>query len=212
MAKAYDYLFKLLLIGDSGVGKTSVLFRFSDDAFNSTFISTIGIDFKIRTIELGDKKIKLQIWDTAGQERFRTITTAYYRGAMGILLVYDITNEKSFENIKTWIKNIEQHASADVEKMILGNKCDMEDKRKISTEQGKQLADEYGVKFMETSAMNRTNVEQAFTEIATDIKCKMDARDVSTAGTGGGAGAGGSGTVRASANSGDKKESWWSKC
>uniref|UniRef100_A0A8D1F9Y2 small monomeric GTPase n=1 Tax=Sus scrofa TaxID=9823 RepID=A0A8D1F9Y2_PIG len=120
MAKTYDYLFKLLLIGDSGVGKTCLLFRFSEDAFNTTFISTIGIDFKIRTIELDGKKIKLQIWDTAGQERFRTITTAYYRGAMGIMLVYDITNEKSFDNIKNWIRNIEEHASSDVERMILG--------------------------------------------------------------------------------------------
>eukprot|EP00041_Stephanoeca_diplocostata_P008209 m.118694 g.118694 ORF g.118694 m.118694 type:complete len:216 (+) comp17220_c0_seq1:235-882(+) len=212
MAKAYDYLFKLLLIGDSGVGKTSVLFRFSDDAFNSTFISTIGIDFKIRTIELGDKKIKLQIWDTAGQERFRTITTAYYRGAMGILLVYDITNEKSFDNIKTWIKNIEQHASADVEKMILGNKCDMEDKRKITFEQGKQLADEYKVKFMETSAMNRTNVELAFTEIAQDIKKKMDAKEVPTPSNNSRGGSGD--TVKPTQNNvgaaGEK--SWWSKC
>ena len=94
-------------------------------------ISFSGIDFKIRTIELDGKKIKLQIWDTAGQERFRTITTAYYRGAMGIMLVYDITNEKSFENIKNWIRNIEEHASADVEKMILGNKCDMNDRRQV---------------------------------------------------------------------------------
>uniref|UniRef100_A0A4W5M2F7 Ras-related protein Rab-13 n=1 Tax=Hucho hucho TaxID=62062 RepID=A0A4W5M2F7_9TELE len=139
MAKTYDYLFKLLLIGDSGVGKTCVLFRFSEDAFNSTFISTIGIDFKIRTIELDGKKIKLQIWDTAGQERFRTITTAYYRGAMGIMLVYDITNEKSFENIKNWIRNIEEHASADVEKMVLGNKCDINDKRQVSKERGEKL-------------------------------------------------------------------------
>lgn len=210
MAKAYDYLFKLLLIGDSGVGKTSVLFRFSDDAFNSTFISTIGIDFKIRTIELGDKKIKLQIWDTAGQERFRTITTAYYRGAMGILLVYDITNEKSFENIKTWIKNIEQHASADVEKMILGNKCDMEDKRKITKEQGEQLAKEYNVKFMETSAMNRTNVEQAFIEIASDIKNKMDQRDVS-APANDRSGGSGSKTVTPSAKS-DERKGFWANC
>lgn len=210
MAKAYDYLFKLLLIGDSGVGKTSVLFRFSDDAFNSTFISTIGIDFKIRTIELGDKKIKLQIWDTAGQERFRTITTAYYRGAMGILLVYDITNEKSFENIKTWIKNIEQHASADVEKMILGNKCDMEDKRKITKEQGEQLAKEYNVKFMETSAMNRTNVEKAFTEIATDIKNKMDQREV-TAPVSGGGGGGGK-TVTPVSGGGEVKKGFFANC
>ncbi|XP_002735510.1 ras-related protein Rab-8A-like [Saccoglossus kowalevskii] len=174
MAKTYDFLFKLLLIGDSGVGKTCVLFRFSEDAFNSTFISTIGIDFKIRTIELDGKKIKLQIWDTAGQERFRTITTAYYRGAMGIMLVYDITNEKSFDNIKKWIRNIEEHASADVEKMILGNKCDMEDRRTVTKERGEQLAIEYGIKFMETSAKASVNVEEAFITLARDIKGKMD--------------------------------------
>ncbi|XP_013400328.1 ras-related protein Rab-8A [Lingula anatina] len=174
MAKTYDYLFKLLLIGDSGVGKTCVLFRFSEDAFNSTFISTIGIDFKIRTIELDGKKIKLQIWDTAGQERFRTITTAYYRGAMGIMLVYDITNQKSFENIRNWIRNIEEHASQDVEKMVLGNKCDMNDRRQVSEDKGKQLAIEYGIKFMETSAKNSINVENAFFTLARDIKAKMD--------------------------------------
>ncbi|CAI9736295.1 ras-related protein Rab-8A [Octopus vulgaris] len=174
MAKTYDYLFKLLLIGDSGVGKTCVLFRFSEDAFNTTFISTIGIDFKIRTIELDGKKIKLQIWDTAGQERFRTITTAYYRGAMGIMLVYDITNEKSFENIRNWIRNIEEHASKDVEKMILGNKCDMNDRRQVSKERGEQLAIEHGIKFMETSAKASINVEDAFFTLARDIKAKMD--------------------------------------
>uniref|UniRef100_A0A8C7EH73 small monomeric GTPase n=1 Tax=Nothoprocta perdicaria TaxID=30464 RepID=A0A8C7EH73_NOTPE len=110
--KTYDLLFKLLLIGDSGVGKTCVLFRFSDDAFNTTFISTIGIDFKIKTVELQGKKIKLQIWDTAGQERFHTITTSYYRGAMGIMLVYDITNAKSFENISKWLRNIDEVSRA----------------------------------------------------------------------------------------------------
>ncbi|XP_078486124.1 ras-related protein Rab-8B [Ciona intestinalis] len=172
--KTYDYLFKLLLIGDSGVGKTCVLFRFSEDHFNSTFISTIGIDFKIRTIDLDGKKVKLQIWDTAGQERFRTITTAYYRGAMGIMLVYDITNDKSFENIKNWIRNIEEHASSDVEKMILGNKCDMNDKRTVSKERGERLAIEYGIKFMETSAKQSLNVEEAFFTLARDIKAKMD--------------------------------------
>ncbi|XP_034468533.1 ras-related protein Rab-8A isoform X1 [Hippoglossus hippoglossus] len=176
MAKTYDYLFKLLLIGDSGVGKTCVLFRFSEDAFNSTFISTIGIDFKIRTIELDGKKIKLQIWDTAGQERFRTITTAYYRGAMGIMLVYDITNEKSFENIKNWIRNIEEHASSDVEKMVLGNKCDINDKRQVSKDRGEQLALEFGIKFMETSAKANINVENAFLTLARDIKSKMDTK------------------------------------
>eukprot|EP00124_Ichthyophonus_hoferi_P004641 Ihof_evm4s537 gene=Ihof_evmTU4s537 len=163
--KAYDYLFKLLLIGDSGVGKTCVLFRFSDDQYNATFISTIGIDFKIRTIEMDGKKIKLQIWDTAGQERFRTITTAYYRGAMGIMLVYDVTCEKSFENIRTWIRNIETHASEDVEKMVLGNKCDMDDKRVVAKERGEQLAQECHIPFLETSAKNDINVENAFTQM-----------------------------------------------
>jgi len=147
---------------------------FSEDAFNSTFISTIGIDFKIRTIELDGKKIKLQIWDTAGQERFRTITTAYYRGAMGIMLVYDITSEKSFENIKNWIRNIEEHASADVEKMILGNKCDMNDRRQVNKDKGEQLAIEYGIKFMETSAKAGMNVEEAFFTLARDIKSKTE--------------------------------------
>ncbi|CAK8672390.1 ras-related protein Rab-8A-like [Clavelina lepadiformis] len=172
--KTYDYLFKLLLIGDSGVGKTCVLFRFSEDHFNSTFISTIGIDFKIRTIDMDGKKVKLQIWDTAGQERFRTITTAYYRGAMGIMLVYDITNEKSFDNIKNWIRNIEEHASGDVEKMILGNKCDMTEKRAVDKARGERLAIEYGIKFMETSAKASLNVEEAFFTMARDIKAKMD--------------------------------------
>uniref|UniRef100_A0A8B9X9H7 Ras-related protein SEC4 n=1 Tax=Bos mutus grunniens TaxID=30521 RepID=A0A8B9X9H7_BOSMU len=145
---------------------TCVLFRFSEDAFNSTFISTIGIDFKIRTIELDGKRIKLQIWDTAGQERFRTITTAYYRGAMGIMLVYDITNEKSFDNIRNWIRNIEEHASADVEKMILGNKCDVNDKRQVSKERGEKLALDYGIKFMETSAKANINVENVSPRLA----------------------------------------------
>lgn len=177
MAKTYDFLFKLLLIGDSGVGKTCILVRFSEDAFNSTFISTIGIDFKIRTVEIDGKKIKLQIWDTAGQERFRTITTAYYRGAMGIMLVYDVTTEKSFENIRNWIRNIEENASADVEKMILGNKCDLQESRVVDQERGRVLAEEHGVKFMETSAKSGLNVETAFLALARDIKNKMDKKN-----------------------------------
>lgn len=112
--------------------------------------------------------------DTAGQERFRTITTAYYRGAMGIMLVYDITNEKSFENIKNWIRNIEENASADVEKMLLGNKCELEEKRQVSKERGEQLAVEYGIKFIETSAKASIRVEEAFFTLARDIKAKME--------------------------------------
>lgn len=171
--KTYDLLFKLLLIGDSGVGKTCVLFRFSDDTFNTTFISTIGIDFKIKTVELQGKKIKLQIWDTAGQERFHTITTSYYRGANGILLVYDITQPKTFDNISKWLRNINEHASEDVERMLIGNKCDMEDKRLISEERGKKVAEENGIKFFETSAKENINIEIAFNTLAEDILNKQ---------------------------------------
>lgn len=138
-----------------------------------------GIDFKVRTIDVDGKKIKLQIWDTAGQERFRTITTAYYRGAMGIMLVYDITNEKSFENIKNWIRNIEENASADVEKMLLGNKCELEEKRQVTREKGEQLAIEYGIKFIETSAKASINVQEAFYMLARDIKAKTEKKLVS---------------------------------
>ncbi|XP_053205458.1 ras-related protein Rab-10-like [Panonychus citri] len=171
----YDYLFKLLLIGDSGVGKTCILFRFSDDAFNSTFISTIGIDFKIKTIELRGKRIKLQIWDTAGQERFHTITTSYYRGASGIMLVYDITNLKSFDSVAKWLRTIDEHANEDVEKMILGNKCDMEDKRVIPREKAETVAREHGIRFLETSAKSNLNINQAFMELAEAILIKRTA-------------------------------------
>jgi Ras-related protein Rab-10 len=170
--KTYDLLFKLLLIGDSGVGKTCLLFRFSDDAFNSTFISTIGIDFKIKTIELEGKKIKLQIWDTAGQERFHTITTSYYRGAMGIMLVYDITSSKTFDNISKWLRNIAEHANEDVEKMILGNKCDMSDRRQVPLERGELIAREHRIPFLETSAKSNINVEKAFMDLTLAILTK----------------------------------------
>ncbi|KAL8834035.1 MAG: hypothetical protein Q9170_003966, partial [Blastenia crenularia] len=164
---------KLLLIGDSGVGKSCCLLRFSEDSFTPSFITTIGIDFKIRTIELDGKRVKLQIWDTAGQERFRTITTAYYRGAMGILLVYDVTDERSFNNIRTWFSNVEQHATEGVNKILIGNKCDWEEKRAVSTERGQQLADELGIPFMEVSAKGNINIEKAFYSLAADIKKRI---------------------------------------
>ncbi|KAK9126909.1 hypothetical protein Scep_015755 [Stephania cephalantha] len=160
------------------VGKSCLLLRFSDGSFTTSFITTIGIDFKIRTIELDGKRIKLQIWDTAGQERFRTITTAYYRGAMGILLVYDVTDESSFNNIRNWIRNIEQHASDNVNKILVGNKADMdESKRAVPTSKGQALADEYGIKFFETSAKTNLNVEQVFFSIARDIKQRLAETD-----------------------------------
>lgn len=172
---SYDFLIKLLLIGDSGVGKSCILLRFSDDSFTSSFITTIGIDFKIKTIELDGKKIKLQIWDTAGQERFRTITTAYYRGAMGILLVYDVTDETSFQNIRNWIRNIEQHAADNVDRILVGNKCDMHQEKVVETKRGQELADDYNISFFETSAKSNINVVESFTSIAQDIKKRLEA-------------------------------------
>ncbi|KAJ1331621.1 Ras-related protein Rab-8A [Microdochium nivale] len=169
----YDFLIKLLLIGDSGVGKSCCLLRFSEDSFTPSFITTIGIDFKIRTIELDGKRVKLQIWDTAGQERFRTITTAYYRGAMGILLVYDVTDQRSFDNIRTWFANVEQHATEGVNKILIGNKCDWEEKRVVSTEQGEALARELGISFLEVSAKSNINIDQAFYNLAGDIKKRI---------------------------------------
>ncbi|GAB4824366.1 Ras- protein RABE1c [Ancistrocladus abbreviatus] len=171
----YDYLIKLLLIGDSGVGKSCLLLRFSDGSFTTSFITTIGIDFKIRTIELDGKRIKLQIWDTAGQERFRTITTV-------ILSASPITSEfNNFltpvympMNIRNWIRNIEQHASDNVNKILVGNKADMDDsKRAVPTAKGQALADEYGIKFFETSAKTNLNVEEVFFSIARDIKQRL---------------------------------------
>ncbi|KAL3315607.1 Ras- protein Rab-8A [Cichlidogyrus casuarinus] len=174
MSSSYDYLFKFLLIGDSGVGKTSILHRFSDDIFTHTFIATIGIDFKIRTIELDGKHIKLQVWDTAGQERFRTITTAYYRGAMGIMLVYDVTNRSTFDNIQNWIDNIEKHATVDVLRMLLGNKCDIEGKRQVSYQEGETFAKSHNIPFMETSAKVGSHVDTAFFTLAKLVKTKAE--------------------------------------
>jgi len=168
----YDYLFKLLIIGDSGVGKSCLLLRFSDDIFTDSFISTIGVDFKIRTIEIGGSKIKLQIWDTAGQERFRTITSSYYRGAHGIIVVYDVTEQKSFNNITKWLKEIDTFAGPTVQKLLVGNKCDLQSERAVTTEQGKELAGKLNIPFVETSAKDSINVEQAFIKMAEDIKNK----------------------------------------
>merc|ERR1712224_266608 len=172
-AGTYDFLIKLLLIGDSGVGKSCLLLRFSEDSFTTSFITTIGIDFKIKTIELDGKRIKLQIWDTAGQERFRTITTAYYRGAMGILLVYDVTDENSFQNIRNWVRNIEQHAADNVDKILIGNKCDMKDQKVVDKSRGQELANHYNIRFFETSAKSDINVKDAFYAISKDIKKRL---------------------------------------
>ncbi|KAK0068598.1 Ras-related protein Rab-3C, partial [Biomphalaria pfeifferi] len=135
----FDYMFKLLIIGNSSVGKTSFLFRYADDSFTSAFVSTVGIDFKVKTVFRQDKRVKLQIWDTAGQERYRTITTAYYRGAMGFLLMYDITNEESFNAVQDWIYQIKLHTCSHVPVILVGSKCDSPD-REVSYGDGQSLA------------------------------------------------------------------------
>jgi Ras-related protein Rab-1A len=173
MNPEYDYLFKLLLIGDSGVGKSCLLLRFADDTYTQSYISTIGVDFKIRTIDLEGKTVKLQIWDTAGQERFRTITSSYYRGAHGIIIVYDVTDKESFNNVKHWIQEIDKYAAEGVKKLLVGNKCDLQSKKVVSYDEAKELADQLEIQFMETSAKNSHNVEQAFQMMAGEIKKKV---------------------------------------
>merc|ERR1712196_103156 len=139
-------------MGDSGVGKTCLLLRYANQSFSPTFITTIGIDFKIKNIELDGKRIKLQIWDTAGQERFRTITTSYFRGAQGILLCYDVTDRKSFDNVNVWMEQIAEHADDNVCKILIGNKMDKEDDRQVTQAEGENMAKKYGIPFFETSA------------------------------------------------------------
>eukprot|EP00597_Dinobryon_sp_UTEXLB2267_P003274 CAMPEP_0170075736 /NCGR_PEP_ID=MMETSP0019_2-20121128/12830_1 /TAXON_ID=98059 /ORGANISM="Dinobryon sp., Strain UTEXLB2267" /LENGTH=205 /DNA_ID=CAMNT_0010286917 /DNA_START=126 /DNA_END=743 /DNA_ORIENTATION=+ len=182
---AFDMQIKLLMIGDSGVGKTCLLLRYANDSFSPTFITTIGIDFKIKNIQLDGKRIKLQIWDTAGQERFRTITTSYFRGAQGILLVYDVTDRNSFISIRNWVAQIQVHADVNVNKILIGNKCDVAEQRVITYEEGESLAKEYNIHFYETSAKQDMNVEKSFITIATDVKNRLIAD-----GSGGGASGG----------------------
>ncbi|GFX45889.1 ras-related protein Rab-35 [Trichonephila clavipes] len=164
MAREYDHLFKLLIIGDSGVGKSSLLLRFADNTFSGNYITTIGVDFKIRTLEIDGEKVKLQIWDTAGQERFRTITSTYYRGTHGVIVVYDVTNGESFANVKRWLHEIEQNCDM-VKRILVGNKNDDPDRKIVLTEDAQRFADQMNIKLFETSAKENINVEEMFNEI-----------------------------------------------
>jgi small GTP-binding protein len=166
---SYDVLVKILLIGDSGVGKSNMLLKFTDDVFSENYMTTIGIDFKTKNLELDKKTVKLQIWDTAGQERFRTITQAYYRGAQGILIVYDITDRQSFDDVERWILDMESHTNSNVCKILIGNKKDLVSKRVVTTKQGEEFARKHGMVFFETSAKDGTGLYDAFSALSLQI-------------------------------------------
>jgi len=165
----YDFLFKLVLIGDSGVGKSCLLLRFADDNFTDSYISTIGVDFRFRTITIDKKTVKLQIWDTAGQERFRTITSAYYRGADGIIMVYDVTSQESFDHVEAWLSEVDRYANENTSKLLLGNKADLQDERQVTEETGHKFAEKLGIPFLETSAKTAVGVDQAFLTMAKEL-------------------------------------------
>lgn len=162
-----DMMLKILLLGDSGCGKTCVLLRYCNDAFSSSILTSIGIDFKIKTIEHLNKLVKLQIWDTAGQERFRTITASYYRGSNAVMIVYDITDRTTFQNVAYWIKQITK-SNANVTKILVGNKSDCKDQRVISYEEGLELSKKYCMPFFETSAKTGDNVDAVFLKLIGD--------------------------------------------
>ena len=161
-----ELLYKILLLGDSTVGKTCFLMRYTDNTYQEIHMSTIGIDNKFKDVELEDgKKVKIQIWDTAGQDRFRSITKNYYKGAHGIILIYDITNKKSFENVRTWINQIKEEVSEKVSIILVGNKIDDEEHRVVATEDGEKIAKELGLMFFECSAKSGVNIDSTFNEL-----------------------------------------------
>ncbi|KAG7562781.1 hypothetical protein FFLO_01736 [Filobasidium floriforme] len=165
----YDFLFKVVLIGDSGVGKSIVLSRFTRNEFNLDSKSTIGVEFATRSVQVDSKTVKAQIWDTAGQERYRAITSAYYRGAVGALLVYDIAKHPTYQNVHRWLKELRDHADSNIVIMLVGNKSDLKHLRAVPTDEAKAFATENNLSFIETSALDASNVEAAFQNILSDI-------------------------------------------
>lgn len=165
---AHDHLFKLLIVGESGVGKTCMLLRFADNSFEENFLSTIGVDFKVREIDVDDKHVKLQIWDSAGQERFRNITTSYYRNCGGIIIVYDITRHDTFAKVSEWIDDVRKYTN-NVPLLLVGNKADLVEKRAVTEQEAKELADRYGLVLLETSAKTALNIEDAFKQISRQL-------------------------------------------
>ena len=160
--KEYDYIFKVLLVGNSVEGKSSLIVRYVDQIWNDVFVPTIGVDFKVKSLEIENKSIKLQIWDTAGQERFRNVISSYFKGAHGILLIFDITSRDSFKELENWLAEVEKNASTQILKILIGNKCDLEEEREISKDEGEAFAMRNGMQYIETSAKINTNVNEAF--------------------------------------------------
>lgn len=186
----YEFLFKVVLIGDSSVGKTNLLSRFTTNEFNPDSKATIGVEFATRTLEIDGKKIKAQIWDTAGQERYRAITAAYYRGAAGALVVYDITNSDSYENVSKWLKEMKDNADSNMVIALVGNKSDLSHLRAVPTDEAKSFATEHNLLFTETSALNADNVDFTFTQLVQNIyemvsKTKFDINDENSGAAGG---------------------------
>ncbi|KAF3199302.1 Ras-related protein Rab-11B [Orbilia oligospora] len=169
MSDDYDFLFKVVLIGDSGVGKSNILNRFARNEFNADSKSTIGVEFATRSLQIDTRTIKVQIWDTAGQERYRAITGAYYRGAVGALLVYDISRRESFEGVSRWLQEVKDRADPNILMMLVGNKSDLKARREVPTEEAKAFAATNKLSFIETSALDASNVELAFINILTDV-------------------------------------------
>ncbi len=170
MDNDFFLVFKVLLLGDSTVGKTCLLLKYTDKIFKEEHMMTIGLDYRLKRMKLKNgKEVKLQIWDTAGQDRFRSITKNFYKGTHGIILIYDVTNEKTFENAKSWVEQIHEEISDKVVIYLVGNKIDMEEERKVSTEEGKKLAEELGIPFFETSAKTGENIDNIFDNIVEDL-------------------------------------------
>ncbi|CAA0817804.1 Ras-related protein RABA1c [Striga hermonthica] len=176
----YDYLFKVVLIGDSGVGKSNLLSRFTRNEFSLESKSTIGVEFATRSLTVDGKVIKAQIWDTAGQERYRAITSAYYRGAVGALLVYDVTRHSTFESVERWLKELRDHTDPSTVVMLVGNKSDLRHLVAVSTDDGTSFAERESLYFMETSALDSTNVDNAFTEVLTQIHHTVSRKTMDT--------------------------------
>jgi len=182
--EVFDYLFKIVVVGDCGIGKTSLVQRFKSGMFTERYTNTIGVDFAMKTVLIDGKRIKLQIWDTAGQERFRTITQSYYRSANGVLLVYDITKRSSFLSLQKWVEEIRRYTANNVSWILIGNKCDFESLREVEQTEALAMAELVPeiVLVMETSAKDNTNVEQSFVELATELKLQQSGNMVSDTG------------------------------